>query len=185
MVIVFGFFLGVDQENIIGSLSVVGTFFGVLASLILSLYSIQTKKVLPAVDQQIWLLSYYNNVYSTFAFLPLMLINREFGVLMDYDKLWDMDFWGYMVIGGICGSAIGYVTMLQIKVTSPLTHNISGTAKACAQTIIATYWYDEHKTFLWWISNLIVLGGSAVYARVKQISLKKEHERDKPLLQKA
>ena len=35
------------------------------------------------------------------------------------------------------GFAIGYVTALQIQVTSPLGHNISGTAKAAAQTILA------------------------------------------------
>jgi GDP-fucose transporter C1 len=28
-------------------------------------------------------------------------------------------------------------------VTSPLTHNISGTAKAAAQTVLATYWFHE------------------------------------------
>ena len=39
--------------------------------------------------------------------------------------------------------AIGYVTGLQIKVTSPLTHNISGTAKAAAQTVLATHWFNE------------------------------------------
>ena len=39
--------------------------------------------------------------------------------------------------------AIGYVTGLQIKVTSPLTHNISGTAKAAAQTVLATQWFQE------------------------------------------
>ena len=42
-----------------------------------------------------------------------------------------------------CRFAIGYVTGLQIKVTSPLTHNISGTAKAAAQTVLATQWFQE------------------------------------------
>uniref|UniRef100_A0A914RXK2 Uncharacterized protein n=1 Tax=Parascaris equorum TaxID=6256 RepID=A0A914RXK2_PAREQ len=30
------------------------------------------------------------------------------------------------------------------KVTSPLTHNISGTAKAAAQTVIAVVWWQEN-----------------------------------------
>ncbi|GJQ76000.1 hypothetical protein Trydic_g18054 [Trypoxylus dichotomus] len=42
--IIFGFYLGVDQENIAGSLSISGTIFGVLGSLSLSLYSIFTKR---------------------------------------------------------------------------------------------------------------------------------------------
>ena len=45
---------------------------------------------------------------------------------------------------------IGYVTGLQIKVTSPLTHNISGTAKAAAQTVLATHWFMEVGLALWW-----------------------------------
>ncbi|XP_058808772.1 GDP-fucose transporter 1 [Phymastichus coffea] len=177
LVIIFGFWLGVDQENIAGSFSVLGTLYGVLGSLTLSLYSIYTKKVLPVVNQEIWLLSYYNNVYSIVLFLPLMFFSGEFHVLNSYNKLQDYDFWCAMLIGGICGFAIGYVTTLQIKVTSPLTHNISGTAKACVQTILATYWYNETKPFLWWLSNIIVLGASAMYAKIKQLNMKNVHNK--------
>ena len=46
-----------------------------------------------------------------------------------------------------------------------MTHNISGTAKAAAQTVIATQWNAEVKSFEWWISNAVVNGSSA-YARV-------------------
>jgi hypothetical protein len=38
-----------------------------------------------------------------------------------------------MTISGIMGFGIGLVTVLQVKATSPLTHNISGTAKAAFQ----------------------------------------------------
>lgn len=78
------------------------------------------------------------------------------------------------MLAGIFGFAIGYVTALQIKVTSALTHNISGTAKSCVQTVLATYWYEDHKSSLWWTSNFLVLGGSAAYARVKQLNMKKQ-----------
>lgn len=172
--IVAGFWLGVDQENVAGSLSVVGTILGVIGSIALSLYSIHTKQVLPAVNQNIWLLSYYNNLYSVYLFIPLMLINGEHWVVYNYDKIGQIFFWCAMVIGGVCGFAIGYVTTLQIKVTSPLTHNVSGTAKACAQTVLATYWYNEDKSLLWWTSNVIVLSSSAAYARFRQLDLSAE-----------
>lgn len=61
------------------------------------------------------------------------------------------------------------------QVTSPLTHNISGTAKACFQTVIATQWYGEIKSGLWWLSNLTVLAGSMFYTYVKQQEMKKEY----------
>ncbi|CAB3381642.1 Hypothetical predicted protein [Cloeon dipterum] len=176
LVIVMGFWLGVDQENVVGSLSVIGTIFGVLGSLALSMYSIHTKRVLPYVRQEIWLLSYYNNFYSCFLFLPLIAIDGEYHAIVNYPKLFTAYFWFLMTIGGVCGFAIGYVTALQIKVTSPLTHNISGTAKACAQTVLATYWFQETKPFLWWASNYVVLFGSGAYARVKQKEMEEHHK---------
>lgn len=175
LMIVFGFWLGVDQESLSDSFSVKGTIFGVLGSLSLSLFSIFTKKVLPAVNQEIWLLSYYNNVYSCFLFIPLIVFTGEVSEVVNYINLWQGWFWSAMIVGGICGFAIGYVTALQIKVTSPLTHNISGTAKACAQTVIATFWFDELKTTLWWISNIVVLVGSALYTRIKQVEMSRDY----------
>ena len=59
------------------------------------------------------------------------------------------------------------MTGLQVKVTSALTHNISGTAKACAQTIIAVAYFQETKTWLWWFSNAVVLISSAAYTQVR------------------
>ncbi|CAK1578052.1 unnamed protein product [Parnassius mnemosyne] len=178
--IIFGFYLGVDQENLLGSFSLVGTIYGVIGSLMLSLYSIFTKKVLPSVNQEVWLLSYYNNAYSIILFLPLIVMNGEIGVLWNYNNFDSIYFWMQMVMGGVCGFAIGYVTSLQIKVTSPLTHNISGTAKACAQTVLATQWYNESKNALWWTSNLIVLGSSALYARFKQIEMEENSRKPVP-----
>ena len=211
-----------------GSLSISGTIFGVLASLSLSLFSIFTKSVLEKLDQEIWLLSYYNNLYCSIILLLLMCINGEIMQVVHYDGLFDDYFWWIMTIGGLCGFSIGFLTSLQIKVfllliknfysfkcekyarimlilvhfecififittirdlwefctndldllqvTSPLTHNISGTAKACAQTVLATYWYAETKSFLWWLSNAIVLFGSASYARIKQLDMQQKHK---------
>ncbi|CAG2168450.1 unnamed protein product [Oppiella nova] len=176
LTIIFGFFLGVDQESVGGSLSVAGVAFGVLASLFVSLNSIYTKDVLPAVGHSIWLLTFYNNLNAIALFIPLMIITGEVPEVLSFPKLWDVHFWNLMILSGVFGFAIGYVTGLQIKVTSPLTHNISGTAKACAQTVLATVWYDEHKSLMWWFSNLLVLLGSAAYTRIKQLEMKRSHE---------
>lgn len=99
-----------------GTLSVMGVLYGVLASLCVALYSIHTKKVLPAVGNQIWLLSFYNNVYSSIIFIPFIIMNSEVTEIIHYDKLNSTYFWTLMTIGGLCGLAIGYVTSLQIKV---------------------------------------------------------------------
>ncbi|XP_071761819.1 GDP-fucose transporter 1 isoform X1 [Centroberyx gerrardi] len=172
-VILGGFWLGVDQESMAGSLSWSGVFFGVLASACVSLNAIYTKKVMPAVDGNIWKLSYYNNINACVLFLPLILVFGELGHLASFSRLGDLNFWGMMTLGGVFGFAIGYVTGLQIKYTSPLTHNVSGTAKACAQTVIAVVYNSSSKSLLWWTSNMMVLGGSSAYTWVKSLEMKK------------
>ena len=73
-----------------------------------------------------------------------------------------------MSVGGIFGFAMGLVTGLQIKLTSPLTHNISGLAKSATQTVMATRINHEVKSTMWWLDNVLVLAGSLLYARTKQ-----------------
>merc|ERR1711911_25920 len=102
------------------------------------------KKVMPAVDGNIWSLTFYNNVNACALFIPLMILFGEVPVIASFEHLgrlaifyhvliyyqhicfFSLHFWFLMTLGGIFGFAIGYVTGLQIKVTSPLTHNISG-----------------------------------------------------------
>ena len=43
--------LGVDQEKVVGSLSVKGVVFGVLSSVFIALTAIYTKKALEVVDK--------------------------------------------------------------------------------------------------------------------------------------
>ncbi|XP_029284651.1 GDP-fucose transporter 1 isoform X2 [Cottoperca gobio] len=172
-IILGGFWLGVDQEGMTGNLSWSGVFFGVMASAFVSLNAIYTKKVMPAVDGNIWKLSYYNNINACILFLPLILVFGELGSLASFSRSFDLRFWGMMTLGGVFGFAIGYVSGLQIKYTSPLTHNVSGTAKACAQTVIAVAYNHGSKSLLWWTSNLMVLCGSSAYTWVKSLEMKK------------
>lgn len=171
-IIITGFLMGVDQEGSSGELSYIGVVFGVMASLCVSLNAIYTKKVLPVVDSNIWRLQLYNNFNAVFLFLPLMVICGEVQAIYGFHMLTSAYFWGMMFLGGLFGIAIGYVTGLQIKVTSPLTHNVSGTAKACAQTILSVTINHEVKTVLWWFSNALVLGGSTAYTFVKHQEMK-------------
>ena len=76
-VIIGGFYLGIDQEDAAGSFTLSGTVYGVLASLFVSLFSINTKKVLSVVDGNIWRLTFYNNVNAVSLFIPLMVVFGE------------------------------------------------------------------------------------------------------------
>ncbi|XP_075261384.1 GDP-fucose transporter 1-like isoform X2 [Convolutriloba macropyga] len=178
-VVVAGFFLGIDQEKESVEISYKGVLCGVLASSCVALNAIFTKRVLPIVDNSVWLLTYYNNINACFLFLPLILMNGEIGTLISFPYIGFISFWAAMNFSGVLGISIAYVTGLQIQVTSPLTHNISGTAKACVQTVLACLFFQQSKSYLWWLSNGMALVGTGGYTRVKQLEMKKQHEENK------
>jgi len=184
-IILGGFFLGVNQEGDLGSFSFIGTAYGVIASACVALNSIYTKKILPKCEDNIWKLTYYNNINACIIFIPLMLLNGEVQELKAFAFLYSMKFWAPMTVAGFFGFTMGYVVGLQIQVTSPITHNISGVAKACCQTVVAVVWFVQVKTVLWWISNLLVLFGTASYAFVKSLEMKKAHQQQQEAEQKA
>ena len=165
LVVIIGFFIGSVGEL---NFSVLGTVAGVMSSLFVSLNSIFTKKVLPAVDDNHWKLTWYNNVNASILFLPIMYI-FEYDTLMEHlnTELQSGQFWTAMTIAGIFGFSIGIVTVLQIKATSPLSHNISGTAKAAVQSMLAFYIWGNSPTLLGVLGIFTVLGGSLLYTYVK------------------
>jgi GDP-fucose transporter C1 len=145
-IVICGFFMGAKGEV---NFTMIGTVFGIFSSLFVSLNSILTKKILPAVDNDHWKLTFYNNVNAAILFLPLMAY-YEFGEIIGaMDKqLVSPIFWGAMSVAGFMGFSIGIVTVLQIKATSPLTHNISGTAKAAFQSMLAFYIWKNPATVM-------------------------------------
>ena len=103
--IVGGFYLGVDQEDasMDGSFSIAGTIYGVLASFFVGLFSIYTKMVLPAVDGNIWSLTFFNNFNACLLFLPLLIMFGEIPIVFNFEYLMSIHFWFLMTIGGIFG----------------------------------------------------------------------------------
>lgn len=165
LVVVAGFYVGADSEV---NFSMIGTIFGVMSSCFVSLNSIFTKKVLPAVDQDKWVLAFYNNVNASILFLPCILFSGELAILQEnMDMLMSPFFWGAMTLSGLLGFCIGIAVVMQIKATTPLTHNVSGTAKACAQTMLAFLLWGNPMTGGALMGVFLVLGGSLLYAYVR------------------
>jgi len=164
LVVMVGFISGVQGE--IG-LSVLGTAAGVLASLFVSLNSIFTTKVLPMVDNDKSLMLYYNNLNASYLFLPLIFLFEGQILLDNRAKLLSLFFWGCMTITGVMGFAIGLVTVMQVKATSPLTHNMSGIAKSAFQSLMAFYIWGNEATFKGVAGILLVIFGSGLYTFVQ------------------
>ncbi len=78
------------------------------------------------MNENIWQLSLYNNVNASFLFIPLMVLNGEVQNVLASDEIFSGWFWFTMLVGGVFGFAIGYVTGLQIQVL-PLTCVYLGT----------------------------------------------------------
>lgn len=163
-VVIVGFLMGTRGEL---NFSLIGTISGILSSLFVSLNSIFTKKVLPVVDDNHWKLTYYNNVNATILFLPLMAYFEGDIIKNAGSRLLSGAFWSAMSVAGFFGFSIGIVTVLQIKATSPLTHNISGTAKAAVQSLMAFYLWGNQPTVMGILGIFTVLGGSLLYTFVK------------------
>ena len=126
-------------------MSAFGAFFGIASSIFVALNAIYTIRCLPSVDKNVWRLCLYNNFNACFLFLPLMFLFGEVPVVFRYPNLFDVTFLSAMTFAGVLGFSMGYVTGFQIQMTSPLTHNVSGTAKSYVQTLMAVMIYSEVK----------------------------------------
>jgi len=180
-IVILGFFVGAEGEV---NFSLTGTIFGVISSCFVSLNSIWTKKVGPIVRGNKWVLAFYNNLNASFLFLPLILISGELETLSQPRSqilLRSPWYWFSMTVAGFLGFAIGIVTVMQITITSPLTHNISGTAKACVQTVLALIVFQNDTTVNAMLGVLMTVLGSAIYAYVRM----KEEEASKIAANKA
>ena len=165
LVVILGFFMGAQGDV---DFSLKGFISGVCSSLFVSINSIFTKRVLPAVDNDHWRLTFYNNVNACLLFLPLIAYFEASVIIGAMNmQLCTFTFWAALFVAGFFGFSIGIVTVLQIKATSPISHNISGTAKTAVQSVMAFYIWGNKATFTGVLGIFVVLGGSLGYTVVK------------------
>lgn len=164
LVVIFGFLVGSEGEQ---NFTFWGTTFGVLSSAMSPLNSIMTKRVLPAVGDDNWLLALYNNINAALLFLPVIVLSGELSVLQaNWDIFVSSRYWLLMLATGALGFAIGTIVVMVIKYTSPLSFNIAGTFKNSLQTVLAVYVFRNSMTFNSYLGVVLVLVGSLAYAYV-------------------
>jgi GDP-fucose transporter C1 len=165
VVVVAGFFVGSEGEV---NFSAVGTAFGVASSVFVALNSVMTKSAMELVDRNEWALCAYNNANAVLLFIPIIALSGEAHTLARSAALLSSAYyWSLMTLGGVFGFAIGIATIMQIKLTSPLTHNISGTAKSCVQTVLALFIWRNPTNATNLLGVALVLAGSLAYSAVR------------------
>ncbi|KAK3593280.1 hypothetical protein CHS0354_012375 [Potamilus streckersoni] len=181
LIIIAGFVLGIDQEDVSGTLSVFGIIYGVLASFLAAVCGIYFKKVEILLEGESLKLAYFNNLNSVLIFLPLVFSSGQVQSVFSSDIAFQPKFWLLLTFTGILSLSIGWVSAMQIKYTSPVTHHISINAKSVTQTLIAVLIYQESKTFLWWLGNGLVIIGLLFYVYT-QIQEEKSNQSKETLL---
>ena len=111
---------------------------------------------------------------STILFIPMILIFERDIIRQHAQSFVSLTFWLVMNLAGVFGFLIGIVTIAQISLTSPLTHNISGTAKAGVQTLVAYFFLGDPMSLRSGIGTALVLLGTFMYSLVRSREMDKE-----------
>mmetsp|Transcript_12374 Transcript_12374/g.23707 ORF Transcript_12374/g.23707 Transcript_12374/m.23707 type:complete len:383 (-) Transcript_12374:385-1533(-) len=160
LVILSGYYLGVQGEI---KFSAKGTFFGFTSSVLCVLYPILTRKQMDMLNDK-WAVIFYNNVHASLMFLPLIAV-FEAEIIKDHmDKIYNPLFWFWMLVAALLGSFVGIAAVTQLKLTSPLSHNVIGNAKGAAQSVLGAYIWRTPLTSKGVTGLMTVLGGSLLYA---------------------
>ncbi|KAL4220815.1 hypothetical protein ACF0H5_019083 [Mactra antiquata] len=178
--VVCGFFIGIDQEDVSGTLSVFGVIYGLLASLSAAVSGILFKKAESLLESDSLKLAYYNNINCMVFFLPLVFGSGQFTAVFESDLIYSLKFWLLLTITGCLSLAIGWVSALQIKFTSPIAHHLSINAKSVVQTVLAVLFYNESKTLFWWLGNFLVVAGVLMYTLTKIFQEKNGNSNELP-----
>ena len=132
-VVALGFVLGVAPHTFTSiqwrsapsGLSIV---YGVLSSLFIAVHAVLIKVSLPHAHNSTIQLAYWQNLGSAIFLAPFILIQGEYGKLLELMVRRDWNggvfIWG-SVITGVFGFLLCVAGLLSIKVTSPITHMFS------------------------------------------------------------
>lgn len=176
-VVIAGYVIGNVSEVREMKFSFLGVFFGLASSAFVALNGIYVKKALKVVNNDEWLLLLYNTIIAIVLLGPLAFI-FEFDGVRKVPFLFDPRFIWYMCITAFLGWLINIAIYLQIKYTSALTNAISGTVKACVQTLLAIVFWESNTSSIKLFGILLCIGGSFLYSHFKKLENEKKRKEE-------
>ncbi|CAL1709549.1 unnamed protein product [Somion occarium] len=176
-VVTFGFFIGVFLDGT--PVSLVGVSFGVASSMITAVHSVVIKKSLEVVKGSALHLSWYTNLLSSVALIPVIILAGElpktlallFGDLPSLpDEMSPLAtfLWGSAITGAL-GFLMSIASLLSIKVTSPITHMVSSAVRGVAASLLGMWLFHDVITTGRASSIATILVGSIYYTWVKHL----------------
>jgi len=167
-VVLIGYIIGVVGKSNLEQVGFtwLGVFYGLLSSAFVALYGIFVKSRMQIVSNQ-WVLMLYNNIISGVLLFVVCLVTGDFSEALNSPHLYDGRFIFVLIISSILGYLINVATFLQINVTSSLTHTISGTCKACVQSLLGAVVFGDQLDSTSVLGTFISIFGSMAYTIVK------------------
>jgi len=155
-----------------------GLVAGVFSSAFVAYYGISIKKSLPLVENSEWRLLIYNTTMAIVFFIPVLYFSGELLILTPGPKITNT-IWQGLIISGLLGYLINIALFMQVAYTSPLTNAISGTAKACVQTLLGWVLFRNPISPMNGLGIVTVIGGSAWYSSIKYEAMKEADKAQK------
>ncbi|CAI5456192.1 unnamed protein product [Caenorhabditis angaria] len=156
VVILIGFAMGIDQTNL-EHFDTTALAFALLAASTMGLYLTVYQRFIPTIDNCVYKLTFYNNLTATIVLFIVMIFNGDVVTVYNEASLKDGEYWRLLALPGI----LAYFANAKqhVENNSKTAGFISFLAKLFVQTVIATYYYNETHTALWWASNAIITVG--------------------------
>eukprot|EP00921_Rhytidocystis_pertsovi_P004390 GHVQ01007648.1.p1 GENE.GHVQ01007648.1~~GHVQ01007648.1.p1 ORF type:complete len:551 (-),score=109.81 GHVQ01007648.1:361-2013(-) len=167
-VVMSGFVVGsMDPET----LSMIGVVTGIVSSVFQAFYMVQIKRSLIYLNNDQNVLLCYNLFMSAIMFFPMIFIAGEGGFIYELpispsdERLWVV--WSLLISSGMLGILLTMATYWCVRVTSPVTFNVVGYAKACLQSLGGIVLLGDLVTAKSLSGILLTLVGSFYYSHVK------------------
>jgi len=108
----------------------------------------------------------------------ISIVTGELWKVMEYPKLWEMDFQACFIANLILGSMLNYSMFFCTTVNSPLTTTIMGHVKNALSVILSLLFMNIHLTTLNFIGLTINMFGGIWYSYLKYNEKKEQLQQE-------
>ncbi|PPS96269.1 Sugar phosphate transporter domain containing protein [Cryptosporidium hominis] len=172
IVVCAGFLIGSLDRS---TLSAMGIVTGLASSFCQVFYNVFMKKCMNYFNGDAIQLMKYNQCISTILLIPCIFLARELELIMgsaafntnspEFFRLWTL-----LILCGLLSMLLNYFTFLVVGYTSPVTFNVLGMFKSCAQTAGGFIIFHDHASVHTITGICLTLAGSVWYGFAKSLN---------------